>query len=84
MLEKESLLSGESVNVKGKLEREDKVKGSVIAPYFPNKREEGWWVVIGDSKSNSLLSIKRLTLQQESKFKMNFVTPKPENLSHSP
>lgn len=31
------------------------------------KREEGWWVVIGDSKSNSLISIKRLTLQQKAK-----------------
>lgn len=33
----------------------------------PQKREEGWWVVIGDSKSNSLISIKRLTLQQKAK-----------------
>lgn len=31
------------------------------------KREEGWWVVIGDAKSNSLISIKRLTLQQKAK-----------------
>lgn len=31
------------------------------------KREEGWWVVIGDPKSNSLISIKRLTLQQKAK-----------------
>uniref|UniRef100_A0A670Z821 U5 small nuclear ribonucleoprotein 200 kDa helicase n=1 Tax=Pseudonaja textilis TaxID=8673 RepID=A0A670Z821_PSETE len=37
------------------------------------KREEGWWVVIGDSKSNSLISIKRLTLQQ--KVKLDFVAP---------
>ncbi len=39
------------------------------------KREEGWWVVIGDSKSNSLLSIKRLTLQQKAKVKLDFVAP---------
>uniref|UniRef100_A0A4W6G2K1 Activating signal cointegrator 1 complex subunit 3 n=1 Tax=Lates calcarifer TaxID=8187 RepID=A0A4W6G2K1_LATCA len=37
------------------------------------KREEGWWVVIGDPKSNSLISIKRLTLQQ--KVKLDFVAP---------
>lgn len=37
--------------------------------FFPplQKREEGWWVVIGDPKSNSLISIKRLTLQQKAK-----------------
>ena len=39
------------------------------------KREEGWWVVIGDSRSNSLLSIKRLTLQQKAKVKLDFVAP---------
>uniref|UniRef100_A0A674NY69 Activating signal cointegrator 1 complex subunit 3 n=1 Tax=Takifugu rubripes TaxID=31033 RepID=A0A674NY69_TAKRU len=39
------------------------------------KREEGWWVVIGDPKSNSLISIKRLTLQQKAKVKLDFVAP---------
>jgi len=41
------------------------------------KREEGWWVVIGDPKTNALLSIKRLTLQQKAKVKLDFVAPKP-------
>ncbi|GLH06524.1 Putative U5 small nuclear ribonucleoprotein 200 kDa helicase [Gryllus bimaculatus] len=41
------------------------------------KREEGWWVVIGDPKTNSLLSIKRLTLQQKAKVKLDFVAPSP-------
>lgn len=41
------------------------------------KREEGWWVVIGDPKSNSLLSIKRLTLQQKAKVNLDFVAPSP-------
>jgi pre-mRNA-splicing helicase BRR2 len=39
--------------------------------------EEGWWVVIGDPKSNSLLSIKRLTLQQKAKVKLDFIAPSP-------
>uniref|UniRef100_A0A672SBI8 Activating signal cointegrator 1 complex subunit 3 n=1 Tax=Sinocyclocheilus grahami TaxID=75366 RepID=A0A672SBI8_SINGR len=40
--------------------------------------KEGWWVVIGDPKSNSLISIKRLTLQQKAKVspvKLDFVAP---------
>merc|ERR1711899_452479 len=49
VLEKESLQSGKPVNVEVKLEREDEVTGPVIAPFFPTKREEGWWVIIGDS-----------------------------------
>ena len=51
------------------LEREDEVTGPVIAPFYPQKREEGWWVVIGNPKTNSLISIKRLTLSQKAKVR---------------
>lgn len=73
--DKDSIRSGSTVNVVVTLEREDEVTGPVIAPFFPQKREEGWWVVIGDSKNNSLLSIKRLTLQQKAKVKLDFLAP---------
>ena len=76
VLDKDSLSSGRPVNIEVKLEREDEITGPVIAPFFPTKREEGWWVVIGDPKSNTLLSIKRLTLQQKAKFKLDFVAPR--------
>lgn len=62
------------LNVEVVLEREDE-PGPVIAPLFPHKREEGWWVIIGDPKANSLISIKRLTLQQKAKVKLDFVAP---------
>ena len=81
--EKDRLRSGRSVNVTVQLEREDEVVGPVIAPFFPQKREEGWWVVIGDPKSNSLLSIKRLTLQQKAKVKLDFVAPAPGQHSYT-
>ncbi len=32
-------------------------------------------MVIGDPKTNSLISIKRLTLQQKAKVKLDFVAP---------
>nr|DBA32090.1 TPA: hypothetical protein GDO54_007839 [Pyxicephalus adspersus] len=73
--EKDSIKSGGAVVVLVQLEREEEVTGPVIAPLFPQKREEGWWVVIGDAKSNSLISIKRLTLQQKAKVKLDFVAP---------
>ena len=76
---KDRIKAGSSINVTVQLEREDEVVGPVIAPYYPQKREEGWWVVIGDPKTNSLLSIKRLTLQQKSKVKLDFVAPSPGN-----
>uniref|UniRef100_A0A3Q2ZMJ6 U5 small nuclear ribonucleoprotein 200 kDa helicase n=1 Tax=Kryptolebias marmoratus TaxID=37003 RepID=A0A3Q2ZMJ6_KRYMA len=73
--EKDNVKSGSPVLVQVQLEREEEVTGPVIAPLFPQKREEGWWVVIGDPKSNSLISIKRLTLQQKAKVKLDFVAP---------
>ncbi|CAG9834327.1 unnamed protein product [Diabrotica balteata] len=77
VIDKDQIHSGSSVHVAVQLEREDEVSGPVIAPFFPQKREEGWWVVIGEPKSNSLLSIKRLTLQQKARVKLDFVAPSP-------
>ncbi|WAR22369.1 U520-like protein [Mya arenaria] len=75
--------SGSTVNVHVQLEREDEVTGPVVAPLFPQKREEGWWVVIGDTKNNSLLSIKRLTLQQKAKLKLDYVAPAPGKYNYT-
>jgi len=41
------------------------------------KREEGWWLVIGDSKTNSLISIKRVTLSQQARVQLDFAAPTP-------
>lgn len=73
--DKDSVCSGDTVNVVVNLEREDDQTGPVIAPFFPQKRDEGWWLVIGDPKTNSLISIKRVTLQQKAKVKLDFVAP---------
>ena len=38
--------------------------------------------MIGDPKSNSLISIKRLSLQQKAKVKLDFVAPTPGKHSY--
>ena len=43
VLDKDDLASGQTINIEVKLEREDEVTGPVIAPFFPTKREEGWY-----------------------------------------
>ena len=52
---KDSLSAGAPVNVEVRLEREDEVTGPVIAPFFPTKREEGWWVIIGKQSSMAMI-----------------------------
>lgn len=39
--------------------------------------------MIGDPKGNSLLSIKRLTLQQKAKVKLDFVAPTPGEYTYT-
>ncbi|KAJ3381344.1 DEIH-box ATPase [Entophlyctis sp. JEL0112] len=51
--------------------------GPVVAPFFPTKKDEGWWVVVGQKSTNSLLAIKRTTLQQLATLKLDFAAPRP-------
>uniref|UniRef100_H3G6V1 Uncharacterized protein n=1 Tax=Phytophthora ramorum TaxID=164328 RepID=H3G6V1_PHYRM len=68
-----NLPQGSAVSVKVQLEREgadeedeedeqdeSKDLGLVNACHYPVKKAENWWVVLGDSKKNTLLSIKRV------------------------
>ncbi|VDN59866.1 unnamed protein product [Dracunculus medinensis] len=67
---------GDTVNVSVEMERENDLNGMappVVAPLFPQKRkEEGWWLVIGDHANNALFSIKRLTVHQKAKMSLDF------------
>uniref|UniRef100_T1KEB6 Helicase ATP-binding domain-containing protein n=1 Tax=Tetranychus urticae TaxID=32264 RepID=T1KEB6_TETUR len=83
VVDQKSITSGESVNVVIQLEREDEVTGPIIAPFFPQKREEGWWLVIGDPKTNSLISIKRITLAQKQTVKLDFIAPSSGDHSYT-
>jgi len=49
----------------------------VHAPRFPKDKEEGWWLVVGDVAANSLLCIKRISLQLKAKVKLEFTAPEP-------
>lgn len=42
--------------------------GSIaFAPRFSKLKEEGWWLVVGDSASRELYALKRLSIQDEKK-----------------
>lgn len=51
-----------------------------LSSLLPQKREEGWWLVVGDKKTNTLISIKRVALQSEAQVTLEF--SKPEKPGH--
>ena len=57
------------------LEREEETLSPVIAPFFPQKKDEGWWLVIGQPATNALISIKRVAITHKSSVRLDFVAP---------
>merc|ERR1712222_38202 len=47
----------------------------VVALHYPNPKREGWGLVVGDVKNNSLLSIKRISLRQKAVVTLEFPAP---------
>ncbi|CAL8084433.1 unnamed protein product [Calicophoron daubneyi] len=72
---KTSVRGGETLTVNVSLEREEDNVGPVIAPFFSQPREEGWWLVIGEQKTNSLVAIKRLFVSQPIKVRLDLTAP---------
>jgi len=65
----DSLKAGGNARVVVKLERDamdedDKGVGPVYASYYPKEKEESWWLVVG-GKDNTLVAIKRITIQKQ-------------------
>lgn len=78
VLDSENLRAGDDITLQVMLERDLEGRtevGSVDAPRYPKAKEEGWWLVVGDTKSNQLLAIKRVALQRKSKVKLEFAAP---------
>ncbi|KAJ1698273.1 hypothetical protein LUZ63_006785 [Rhynchospora breviuscula] len=78
VLDGEDVGPGDNVTLQVTLERDLEGMsevGPVDAQRFPKPKEEGWWLVVGDTSTNQLLAIKRVALQRRAKVKLTFVTP---------
>lgn len=78
VLDIDNVRAGEDITIQVTLARDLEGRtdvGSVDAPRYPKAKEEGWWLVVGDTKSNQLLAIKRVSLQRRSKVKLEFAAP---------
>lgn len=49
--------------------------GKVVSQRFPGEKTESWWLVVGNTNTNSLLSIKRVAVPKLSKVKLEFTAP---------
>lgn len=63
----DDLSAGSPITVSVNIEREvdEDADGNVYAPYFPGKKSENWWVVIGEQSTKRLLAIRRLPFKRE-------------------
>jgi len=85
VIDSDDITTNDPVQISVKLEREiddeededqdDSDLGKVAAPLFPKDKREGWWIVIGDAKTNSLMSLKRVTLEKSQKITLEFMAP---------
>uniref|UniRef100_A0A7S2ZN48 Uncharacterized protein n=1 Tax=Rhodosorus marinus TaxID=101924 RepID=A0A7S2ZN48_9RHOD len=87
-LQQTTVAAGDSVLVKVQVSRDvdededeerDKKRAPLVhAPHFPKQKEEGWWLVIGEAESNTLLSVKRVVFGDSAKTKLEFTAPQGE------
>jgi len=84
VLNADDVSAGDLVQVVVQMEREidedDDIEdssqlGVVSAPLFPKEKKESWWLVLGNTKANSILSLKRVSLRQTQKVMLEFISP---------
>lgn len=78
MVDKDNVAAGEAATIQIELEREFDSEGElppVTAPHYPGRKDENWWLVLGDPKKGTLLAIKRITLQRKTRVKLDLTAP---------
>ncbi|MCJ1397036.1 DEIH-box ATPase [Xylographa trunciseda] len=81
-VEEGEVTAGSPAYLKVKLEREmdEDEEGepdiTVHAPFYPAKKVENWWLVVGGA-NNSLLAIKKVTIGRKLDLRLEYVVPTP-------
>jgi pre-mRNA-splicing helicase BRR2 len=77
----EELEEGEEAEITVNLTREGLEEGEKLGPVislaYPDKNEECWWIVAGDSVKNKVLGIKRVTFDSILSTKLKITAPEP-------
>ena len=79
----DEVTAGEAVSVVVTLQRdvdeddeeEMTALGKVGSSRYPHGKHEGWWLLVGDASTNTMLTIKRVTVGAAFKAKLQFEAP---------
>ena len=74
----DAIASGSPAYLKIKIEREvddedEEPDTTVHAPFYPQKKMENWWLVVGDESTKNLLAIKRVTIGRKLDVRLEFI-----------
>ncbi|RKF59071.1 Pre-mRNA-splicing factor brr2 [Erysiphe neolycopersici] len=68
------------IKISREVEEEEKageIDTTVHAPFYPGKKMENWWLVVGEESSKSLFAIKRVTIGRNLNLKLEYTIPSP-------
>jgi len=79
--DKDNIHADEPAYLKIKIEREvdedEEFDPTVHAPFYPGRKTENWWLVVGEESTRTLLAIKRVTVARTLNVKLEFTVPTP-------
>ena len=64
------------ITVTRELEEDEEPDTQVHAPFYPQKKMENWWLVVGEESSKTLLAIKKVTIGRKLDLRLEFVPQK--------
>ena len=70
--ENKPYVAGIAVQLSRDEEDEEDIVTKVEAPFWPGDKEQGWWLLVGNTESNHLVSIKRINFIKGSQAELNW------------
>ncbi|KAL8850716.1 MAG: hypothetical protein Q9221_004364 [Calogaya cf. arnoldii] len=80
VLDKDDITAGSpsylQIKITRNMEDEDREPDMTVhAPFYPARKTENWWLVVGEESTKNLLAIKRVTIGRQLEMKLEFVVP---------
>ena len=81
VLDEDEIVAGEpaylAIKITRNLDEDDgEFDATIHAPFYPTKKAENWWLVVGDEQNKNLFAIKRVTIGRELSVKLEYTVPK--------